>query len=119
MDEQQFWEFVYALVILRGVIPGRPSRPQTTPRTTGGHGGPVIDSPTCRCSHPMDPVFNARTGRCNAWYCPSCGMVGRGPVPGKTDHLGALGYCDRRRLLPLPVDGEPDKPDAQREDAHV
>ena len=102
-----------------GVIPGRPSRPQTTPRTTGGHGGPVIDSPTCRCSHPMDPVFNARTGRCNAWYCPSCGRWDAALYREKQITWAHWDIVTDADYYPLPVDGEPDKPDAQREDAHV
>ena len=79
----------------------------------------MIDSPTCRCSHPMDPVFTWRTGRCNAWYCPSCGMVGRGPVPGKQITWAHWDIVTDADYYPCRVDGEPDKPDAQREDAHV
>ena len=49
MDEQQFWNSCTPWSSSAGDDTEQASRPQTTPPGRWhGHGGPVIDSPTCR-----------------------------------------------------------------------
>ena len=65
----------------------------------------MIDSPTCRCSHPMDPVFNAAHRALQRLVLPILWQVGRGPVPEKQITWAHWDIVTDADYYPLPVDG--------------